>query len=184
MTPNTNPIQYLMDEHQLILEFLGLFEARLVSLGAEPCPAAFVTDCVDFFSQFADTCHHGKEEALLFPLLEQRGIPRDGGPIGCMVNEHHFGRACLGRIRQSLPAAAAGGLAAAAAIREAGLAYAAMLRQHIDKEDHILFQMALRVLDESDLAALRASFATVPDTRVHFQALAARLSLCAAASQP
>ncbi len=41
---------------------------------------------------FADQCHHGKEEDLLFPAMEAAGIPRESGPIGVMLEEHNIGR--------------------------------------------------------------------------------------------
>jgi hemerythrin-like domain-containing protein len=31
---------------------------------------------ISFMRVFADRCHHGKEEETLFPLVEQRGVPR------------------------------------------------------------------------------------------------------------
>jgi hemerythrin-like domain-containing protein len=34
-----------------------------------------------FLKEFADRCHHGKEEDFLFPALEKAGIKKEGGPI-------------------------------------------------------------------------------------------------------
>jgi hemerythrin-like domain-containing protein len=39
--------------------------------------------------------HHGKEEEILFPLLEKKGIPADGGPLGVMLMEHGRARALI-----------------------------------------------------------------------------------------
>jgi len=39
---------------------------------------------------FADRYHHRKEETYLFPVLQQRGILRDGGPLGVIENEHRI----------------------------------------------------------------------------------------------
>ena len=36
---------------------------------------------VAFMRNYADKCHHGKEEAELFPFLERRGVPMRGCPI-------------------------------------------------------------------------------------------------------
>jgi hemerythrin-like domain-containing protein len=55
-----------------------------------------------FFQIFADKCHHGKEENSLFPLLEVRGVPREGGPIEVMLYEHQLGRSYVKAMRESL----------------------------------------------------------------------------------
>ncbi len=43
-------------------------------------PTEFFPKVVDFIRNFADRCHHGKEEDNLFPAMEKRGIPRQAGP--------------------------------------------------------------------------------------------------------
>ena len=58
----------------------------------------------EFFRLFADQCHHGKEEELLFPLLEQKGIPRTGGPIGVTLHEHEEGRALVRQMGDAVEA--------------------------------------------------------------------------------
>lgn len=47
---------------------------------------------VQFFQVFADKCHHGKEENLLFPELERSGSPKERGPIAVMLAEHEQGQ--------------------------------------------------------------------------------------------
>jgi hemerythrin-like domain-containing protein len=47
---------------------------------------------LDFIRHFADECHHFKEEQVLFPAMEEHGIPKEGGPIGMMLIEHEEGR--------------------------------------------------------------------------------------------
>jgi hemerythrin-like domain-containing protein len=50
--------------------------------------ATTLEESVNFLRHFADECHHFKEEKLLFPLMEEDGIPREGEPIGMMLVEH------------------------------------------------------------------------------------------------
>jgi len=57
---------------------------------------------MDFFRGFVDRCHHGKEEDVLFPELEKRGVLRDGGPIGVMLSEHAMGRRHIREIAEAL----------------------------------------------------------------------------------
>jgi hemerythrin-like domain-containing protein len=57
-----------------------------------------------------------------------------------------------------------------------------MLRQHIYKEDNILFRMAVNVLDEQNVARLEAIFADESNAKINaavrekYAALAARLT--------
>jgi len=41
-----------------------------------------------FLEVFVDKCHHGEEEKVLFPAMEEAGIPRQGVPIGVMIYEY------------------------------------------------------------------------------------------------
>jgi len=97
----------------------------------------------EFFSVFADKCHHGKEENMLFPELEKAGIPREGGPIGVMLTEHEFGRGYIRIINESIKSyKAKPDVSALEKMVEAIKGYVDLLEQHINKENNILFVMA------------------------------------------
>ena len=57
---------------------------------------------VDFLSEFADACHHGKEETLLFPLLTQTGNPQVRRVVEQLLPEHAQGRHWIAKMRQAL----------------------------------------------------------------------------------
>src|SRR5262245_63752201 len=83
----------LMDEHRVIEQVLNCLEklADHCETG-EKLDGASALEALEFFRNFADRCHHGKEEGHLFPLLEARGLSRNRGPTGAMLNEHEEGR--------------------------------------------------------------------------------------------
>jgi hemerythrin-like domain-containing protein len=176
------PTQTLKDEHRVIELVLDAVEARLAELGRGPFPRQFFEEAVDFLVNFADGCHHAKEEKRLFPLLEQRGIPRQGGPIGCMLKEHVEGRAFIAGIRQNLDAAARGEAAAIEAVAQNASGYVALLRSHITKEDTVLFRLADHILSAQDVAQLQQGFEEAereeigPGVHEKYEALARRLS--------
>jgi len=70
---HTTPTAVLRDEHVLILEVADTLE-RMLADEADGVPLDFdaVDRCITFFRLFADACHHGKEEDLLFPELTTR----------------------------------------------------------------------------------------------------------------
>ncbi len=120
---------------------------------------------VEFFKGFADQCHHCKEEDRLFPQLEKQGVPREGGPIGCMLYEHKLGRAHVKALDEALAAIAAFDSADGTdekAVRQVfaqGEAYIDLLRNHIAKEDTVLFAMADEMVQGAELAQLTEAYA-------------------------
>jgi hemerythrin-like domain-containing protein len=158
MMSEPHPTETLMNEHRVIERVLRALEAELLTLEKRPFPRDFFDRTLDFLSNFADGCHHAKEEERLFPALEKKGILKDGGPIGMMLYEHTQGRACLASIRGNLDAAERGYPQAVAAIRRSAESYIHLLREHIWKQDHILFEMARRLLSEEDAAQISQQF--------------------------
>jgi hemerythrin-like domain-containing protein len=118
-------------------------------------------DAIAFFRTFTDECHHGKEEAHLFPALEAKGFPRTGGPTGVMLSEHTQGRAFVRGMSAALDAVAGGQADAAAKFVQNARGYIDLLRQHIHKEDHCLFTMVNQVFTDADQQRLREAFAHV-----------------------
>lgn len=149
--------QVLRREHDLIERVLGLLADTCDRLDrGERVPEEFFSWVVEFIRDFADGSHHHKEEEVLFPLLESRGIPREGGPIGCMLHEHELGRDCVRRMREALlgPMQIPQFVAAA---RD----YVVLLHQHIFKENNVLFAMAERCLSTDDDLAAAARYQTM-----------------------
>ena len=157
-----NPTEILSSEHRVIEQVLNCLEAMVRQArlaGRLDRPSA--QDAVAFFRNFADRCHHGKEETHLFPALEAKGFPRDGGPTGVMLYEHEQGRAHVRGMEENIEAAAAGDLRALQQFIDHAEGYVRLLREHIYKEDHVLFPLADRTLGEEDQRGLLAAFGRV-----------------------
>jgi hemerythrin-like domain-containing protein len=148
--------ELLSDEHRVIERVL----AALEKLTTRPVEKSL--DCwkkaLDFFSHFADQCHHFKEEKVLFPAMEEHGMPRDGGPIGMMLTEHEEGRGYVRTMTAALTLAEAGNEAAKDTLLNNARAYLRLLREHIQKEDEILFRIADDVIPADEQKALLRSF--------------------------
>lgn len=158
------PIDVLKTEHRVIEQVLACLDRMATRCLAEKVlDAASARQAIDFFQNFADRCHHGKEEQRLFPLLEARGIPRPQGPIGVMLDEHEQGRRHLHAMAEEVGKYEAGALDAAVRFARHAEDYVDLLRQHIQKEDHCLFAMAEQVLTEADQRTLVQSFDHVED---------------------
>ena len=155
-------VERLKAEHDLIERGLTLLENAVARIEAnQPLPEGFPEWAPRFFQQFADQCHHAKEEDVFFPVLKQRGIPEQGGPIGVMLHEHVLGRDCVGRMREASQAQPFDARTFADAARQ----YIPLLRQHIFKENNVLFRMAERVMSEADDDAVTGRFSQVEQER-------------------
>lgn len=150
-----SPTEVLKSEHRVIERVLDAVE-RLAARD-QMDPESFRL-AIDFLRSFADGCHHAKEENELFPRMEAAGIPREGGPIGCMLDDHARGRTLIARMEESVESAAGGDLQARSALRAAAAEYIDLLRKHIWKEDNVLFDLADRVLACGDRNAMLAGF--------------------------
>jgi len=152
------PTQVLRDEHEVILSVLGSFRTLLQRTEAgNPDPEA-LTGALTFFREFADRCHHAKEEDCLFPAMTESGVPQHGGPVGVMLEEHDQGREYLREVGLGIDALAGGDEAARRKILDNGWAYVELLGAHIHKENEILFPLADRVIGPERMHRLAHEF--------------------------
>jgi hemerythrin-like domain-containing protein len=149
----------LKEEHDgilLMLKILDKVSAKMKKQGK--ADLTHLEQIVAFFKIFADKCHHGKEEDLLFPEMVEAGIPKDRGPIGVMLAEHVQGRAYVRAMGEAVEALKGGDRKAQEKFIENARNYIALLTQHIDKENNILFPMGDRVLDRKTQEELLEKF--------------------------
>jgi hemerythrin-like domain-containing protein len=177
------PLTILMDEHRLIERVLGSLETCAIEIeGGLALERAFARDYAGFLRGFADAWHHGKEEDILFRRMVERGFSAESGPVAVMLDEHREGRALVGTIHgvgegtgDVTPAERATFLAGANG-------FIPLLRQHIQKEDNILYPMSERVLTPAEFETMLADFeafeakAGAEGTRDRLEALARRLA--------
>lgn len=151
--------EQLMEEHKgikLMLIILEEFCKKLES--GEKVDQDHLDQIIDFIRIFADKCHHGKEEDLLFPAMEKAGVPKEGGPIGVMLMEHDYGREYVKGMSQAIGKYKSGDTEASVEIVENARAYIELLTQHIYKEDNILYPIADKFLSEKTQKELYEDF--------------------------
>ena len=150
--------EILIREHDLILRGIRVLEAmaRLANTGTA-VPADDASAILEFIRNFADGCHHAKEEGVLFPAMQAAGIPRQGGPIGMMLMEHDQGRAAVRKMAEAVSAFGTGP-AALEAFAGAAFEYTTLLSNHIYKENNVLFRMADQVIPTAQDAVMVAAY--------------------------
>ncbi len=88
------PVGPLMIEHRLIERMIRIMQANLETINKEgKVDPDFVDTAVDFIRTYADRCHHGKEEDILFRDLAKKKISVEHQRIMQeLIEEHKMGR--------------------------------------------------------------------------------------------
>jgi hemerythrin-like domain-containing protein len=157
--PVSRPIDVLMEEHRLIEQVLGSLESCSIAIeGGLAIERPLVKEYGEFFRGFADAYHHGKEEDILFQRMIERGFPTESGPLAVMLHEHTEGRARVAILRDVGQGEGAVENAEREAVLTAATEFIPLLRQHIMKEDRILYPMALRALTGLEMEQMETAF--------------------------
>jgi hemerythrin-like domain-containing protein len=156
------PTEILVKEHDAILVMLEILRAVSTRLEKkEHVESEHLPQIVEFIQVFADKCHHGKEESLLFKSMVKAGLPEKGGPVSVMLSEHGMGRDFVRNMDAAASAFAKGDKSAADRFAQNARGYVSLLSQHIQKENNVLFPMADRVIPREEQSQLIDDFERV-----------------------
>jgi len=156
------PTEILSGEHRLIVAVLNILEeaAERLDNGDTVSPEFFI-DAAEFVAGFADKCHHGKEEDILFVAMTARDMPQDSGPVAVMLHEHELGRRYTAAFLSAAEQMQAGDASAADEVVRNVFGYVNLLREHIMKEDNILFPMAEQIIPADAMRQVDEEFQRV-----------------------
>jgi len=147
------PTEILKEEHKVIKLMLKIIDKVCDKLEKkQKVDKDDLKSIIEFIRIFADKCHHGKEEDRLFPKMEEYGVPREGGPIGVMLQEYELGRSYVRNASSALEKDNYSEFVEN--IRN----YVELLEQHIDKEDNILYMIADMHIPEKEQKKLVEEF--------------------------
>jgi len=157
-----SPTGILEAEHRSIEKVVSAASviAARIEAGQEK-DIATLPKIVTFMRTYADKCHHGKEEALLFPALLDHGVPAEGCPIGALMGEHKRGRLMVAELAEGADLYMKGDKDGKDKILRGLTGIMALYPNHIWKEDFLLFPMTMKVLDQGDQQALLEPFEKV-----------------------
>jgi hypothetical protein len=144
--PDEHPVATLLDEHQVILSHLARL-AELTAASTLPEPRADLEELAQLASRLIGAePHHRREEEVLFPALQERGIH---GPPEAMAFEHVGLRALKHELHEGAGRLLAGDPGAWPDVRITAATLIETLRAHIAKEDNVLYPLALRVIRDA-----------------------------------
>jgi hypothetical protein len=164
----------LMHDHETTEK---VFDAGEKAFATGEPDRTMVKELLRYFVEYVDGCHNKKEENHLFPLLEERGIPSQDGPLGVMLQEHAQSKELLARLKPLVDAYADGDDGALDELSRVYAEYIALLKQHFWKENDILYPMAEKALSQPDAdkvveGIVATENAISPDARSRYYKLA------------
>ena len=124
---NENPLDTLRKEHDKVLKILDNLESNLNKKDIRQSK-----NNINILQKEFDKHSLNKEEKVLFPEIE-KFMPRDGGPTGMMIIEH---KGLTESIKMFKDEKDINNLI------ETGSHIINLLREHIDKENNMLFMIA------------------------------------------
>jgi len=159
--------EILVHEHEIILGILDVIDAVTGRIDAGGrVDTADLGNILDIIVNFADRCHHAKEEGILFPAMVKAGFPDRQGPIAVMLHEHEVGRGHVKAMKEALAGISSRGDESLKAFALYAAEYAALLRNHIYKENNMLFKMADDRLDTGEQDKLFKEFEKVEREKI------------------
>ena len=141
----------------IIERALSVLEAFAVAVEAgKAVPKERVESLLDLLKTFADKCHHGKEEQILFPALLRTKAGDAKTTVDDLLKEHEVGRTAVRRMSDGI--AAWSKPEARRLFSAAAHDYVDLLRRHIAKETEGLLPLSERLLSQSEQLALAVKF--------------------------
>ena len=154
------PIGELMIEHRLIermVRLLGTAQERMTT--EKTVDALFIGGAVDFIRNYADRCHHGKEEDILFRELAARPLEEPyHQTLQELIEEHVYGRKLTQQLAEATERYRQGATDALSEIAAAAGGLATFYPRHIEKEDRHFFVPVMDCFSQQELQAMLERF--------------------------
>lgn len=172
---------FLVSEHEMIERAMAVLKNNLEKIDEAAKAPLQMQRAIDFLLEFGDKIHNTKEEKFLFPLMGQKGVPLEGGPIGVMLMEHDAERKLLQRMMAELPNLAEATVAGRQKFAAEGFEYLKIRAEHIWKENDVLYAMGRKVISDEENTSLLQDFKNLdqqtygPEARKHYEQMLAEV---------
>ncbi len=176
------PIGALMIEHRLIERLIRSMGQELGMMRErKTARVCFIDGAMDFLTMYADRCHHGKEEGILFKELETRSLSAEHRTMLEELNsDHAYGRNLLMRLAKAKDSYVQGNVTALEDICDCFEKFIELYPRHIQKEDKHFFIPSMNYLGKDEQAEMLQKFWDFDKALIHekYRMLAEQLSSC------
>jgi len=164
-----SPAGPLMHEHRLIERMIGVLGVELdAAERSGRVDTVAIADATDFIRTYADRCHHGKEEDILFARLADKPLEPDlADEMEGLIQDHVYGRTLTRQLVGANGRYAAGEESALGEIVPLLRALAEFYPVHIEREDHHFFKPCLEYFSEAERVQMLADFDEFDRALIH-----------------
>ena len=150
------PIGPLMTEHRLIERMIKVMSVELQRISQEgTVDPVFIDTAVDFIRMYADRCHHGKEEDILFTVLAKKPMSAEHKKVmEQLIKEHAFGRENVKKLVAAKEKYVAGNKNSLNDVYTNMEALAKFYPVHIEKEDKHFFIPVMEYFTDAEKTAM------------------------------
>jgi len=158
MSEGSMPIESLLAEHRLTERMIAVMEWRVADMESiGTADLRFIDGAVEFLRIYADRCHHGKEEDVLFRELARKPLSAEHRRgLDELIAEHVFARTTTARLVQARNLYASGTTSAFADITACLHLFVEFYPKHIAKEEQVFFPQVMSYFTAAELSFLRA----------------------------
>jgi hemerythrin-like domain-containing protein len=152
------PIEPLIAEHRLTERMIAVMRWRVADMEAIGTDdIGFIDAAVEFLRTYADRCHHGKEEDILFRELARKPLSAEHRRVlDELIAEHVFARTTTARLVEARNHYVAGEASAFADIAACLHMFVEFYPKHIAKEEQGFFRPVMSYFTAAELERLLA----------------------------
>lgn len=147
-----SPIGILMVEHRLIDRMIDLMQKELAKgeQGKNP-DLVFIDGAIDFARTYADACHHGKEESILFDKLSmKRLLPEHKKLMDELVLDHIQNRKIVANLEMTRESYVKGDSSAVGPILTICKSLAEFYPGHMEREERDFFTASMEYFSKRE----------------------------------
>jgi hemerythrin-like domain-containing protein len=158
-----------MHEHRLIERMLAILKKELESAAEHGrVDSALIDTATDFIRTYADRCHHGKEEDILFRRLTEKDLDDSvARTMAELIEDHVRGRALTRQLIEANERYAGGDTTALGEIETVMQELVEFYPVHIEKEDHHFFKPALAYFGHEEQADILRDYDEFDRALIH-----------------
>jgi hemerythrin-like domain-containing protein/rubredoxin len=158
-----------MREHRLIERMVNIMKKKLTGVNKpEDLDPGFIDIAVDFFKTYADRCHHGKEEDILFKKLETKNLREEHQKtMNELIKEHFYARKTVTKLKGANQMYANGDIDSLDEIKSLLEELVTFYPKHIEKEDKRFFYPSMDYFSKNEKNVMLDDFWNFDRKMIH-----------------
>lgn len=163
------PVGLLMKEHRLIEKIISVWKKELDNIATiGSANLCLIELAIDFMKTYADRCHHGKEEDILFRELKKKPLSLELKKIlGELIDEHCIARKTVSDLINFKSKYACGEKYSINGITKSIKLITELYPNHIEKEDKHFFLPCMEYFTKQEQERMLEEFVEFDRMLIH-----------------